>query len=248
MTVTSSAWTAQPPADVVLSPGVVDVWRIRLDRDERTLAEARAVLSPEEIERAGRYRLEDLQRRFLVAHVSLRCILGHYLGAKPSEIAFAATSYGKPFVRGAPARFNLSHSESLALVAVTGAGEVGVDVEFIRPAIVGEQIAERFFSPREVAALQALPEPLKPAAFFHCWTRKEAFIKALGEGLSHPLSSFDVSLDPDRATLLAVGGSAEAASAWTLGALAPGEGYAGAVAVTIPSVVVRTWDWSGFDT
>jgi 4'-phosphopantetheinyl transferase len=140
-------------------------------------------------------------------------------------------------------RFNVSHSHSLALYAITRAREVGVDVEHIRPEIAQEKIAERFFSPREVTVLRALPTPLQASAFFACWTRKEAFIKAKGDGLTLPLDQFDVSLAPgEPATLLRTAWDPQEAACWALQDLAPAPGYRAAVAVAGHAWRLTCWD------
>ncbi len=162
---------------------------------------------------------------------------------------FAYTTYGKPLLAdetGASGlRFNLTHSHGLALLAVTRGREIGVDVERIRDNLEGEKLAERFFSPREVAALRSLPPELRREAFFHCWTRKEAYIKAVGKGLSLPLDQFDVTLHPgEPAALLATRHDSEEAQRWSMRSLAPGEGYVGALARrgAFLAVVVRPLD------
>jgi 4'-phosphopantetheinyl transferase len=174
----------------------------------------------------------------------LRAILGRYLGSDPRRLRFHSNHYGKPSL-AEPAgwlRFNLSHSGGLALVAVTLDHELGVDVEQVRADLAGLSIAEQFFSPAEVATLRALPEPDRLQAFFNCWTRKEAFVKARGEGLSFPLKRFDVSLAPgEPAALLATHDDPAEAGRWTLHALSPGPGYVAAVAVYGPIMRVECW-------
>jgi 4'-phosphopantetheinyl transferase len=175
-------------------------------------------------------------------------ILGRYLQREPERLRFSYSAHGKPSLTreaGDPdLRFNLSHSHELVLYAVTCGREVGVDLEQIRPAVAQEQIAERFFAEREVAALRALAPSLQPPAFFHCWTRKEAYIKARGQGLAIRLDQFEVSLAPgEPAALLAVNGSRLEAARWTLRDLAPGPGYAGAVAAEGQDWQLRCWEW-----
>jgi len=186
------------PVAEVIGDDEVHVWRIALDRGDGDSLRAR--LSSDELARAARFHFERDRTRFLVARAALREILAHYLGASPAEIAFVYGDHGKPAL--APPhgdlRFNLSHSHGLALCAVTRGREVGVDVERIRELDDLEDLARSVFSARELAALHRLPEPGLLAGFFTGWTRKEAFIKALGEGLSHPLKRFDVSLEPGR--------------------------------------------------
>jgi 4'-phosphopantetheinyl transferase len=140
--------------------------------------------------------------------------------------------------------FNLTHSHQLALYAVTRRREIGVDLEYVRADFADEQIAERFFSPREVAALRTVPENLLKEAFFHCWTRKEAYVKAKGEGLSIPLDQFDVSLAPgEPALLLSTRDDPQEADRWSLQALFPGSGYVAALAVEGRTWRLKCWQW-----
>jgi 4'-phosphopantetheinyl transferase len=194
-----SDWTSTrpdaPPAEVE-----AHAWLIPTDVAPLRLRALEAILSPDEQERAARFHFERDRARFVVARGSLRRILGRYLGLPPDAFRFLYSSHGKPYLAGdgraALLSFNVSHSGDWALCAVAGGRRVGVDVEIIRADLAGETIAERFFSPREVAALRSLAPGEQVAAFFRCWTRKEAFLKARGEGLSLPLDRFDVSLRP----------------------------------------------------
>jgi 4'-phosphopantetheinyl transferase len=163
-------------------------------------------------------------------------ILSRYLEVEPDWLRFNYSAYGKPALgdefNEEGLRFNLSHAGGVALYAVSLSRELGIDLELIRHDYCDERIAEQFFSPREVAALRALPAEMQPEAFFNCWTRKEAYIKARGEGLSLRLDQFAVSLAPgSRAELLDVGGEPQELMRWTLMALDPGPGYVGALAV-----------------
>jgi 4'-phosphopantetheinyl transferase len=141
--------------------------------------------------------------------------------------------------------FNLAHSHELALYAITRGREVGIDLERIRSNLVDEQIAERFFSPREVVVLRGLPTHRQREAFFNCWTRKEAYVKAKGQGLSIPLDQFDVSLAPgEPAALLSTQWHPQEASRWSLQKLNPGCGYVAALAVEGHDWQVKCWQWS----
>ena len=193
------------------------VWRIGLDVDE--------------VHRADRYVVEAPRRRFIRARAAMRDILARYLAIDPTAIVFAGNPHGKLHIEGHPVHFNLSHSGSWALLAVTGAGETGIDIEYMDPRRAGDDIAQRFFSPAEQQLLATTPEPEKTAAFFRIWSRKEAVIKSLGEGLACPLDSFDVSADPDRARLHAIRRDGLNASAWTMLNIDAHPAYAAAVAV-----------------
>ena len=166
----------------------------------------------------------------------LRTILGHYLKMRPGQLRFRYSYYGKPYLaeedNREDLRFNLSHSGDLVLIAVTRGRDVGVNIERIRQDVLDEGIAERFFSQLEVATLRSLPADLQAGAFFNCWTRKEAYIKARGEGLSLPLDKFDVSLAPgEPARLLETRIGSEETSDWSMQELAVGAGYAAALVV-----------------
>jgi 4'-phosphopantetheinyl transferase len=238
--------TMHPPP---LAPDEVHVWRIALEVDDALMTLLRAVLADDERQRADRFYFEKDRRRFTAARAAMRILLARYLGRRPKEVRFAYNNYGKPRLadenKESNVRFNLTHSRGLALLAVTRGREIGVDVEHLRDMERdGEALAERFFSPREAAVLRSLPPELRRSAFFHCWTRKEAYIKAHGEGLSLPLDQFDVSLHPEEpAALLATQHDPEDVRRWSLRSLLPGEGYVGAVAVEGHSWQLWCGDW-----
>jgi 4'-phosphopantetheinyl transferase len=226
----------EPAGRWSLAEDEVHVWRTALDRSDSSLRRLARVLSPDERARADRFVIERVRRRFVACRGALRMILGRYTGQAPERLRFLYGDYGKPVLAPsagiADLHFNVSHSEELALVAVARGREIGVDVERLRPLPGAERIAERFFSAPERTAIQALPAERKLEAFFTCWTRKEAYIKALGDGLGHPLDEFAVSLVPgEPARLWSVGdtGSGEEAS-WSLEALLPTPGYVAALA------------------
>src|SRR5262249_48848883 len=191
------------------------------------------MLTSDEQRRAERFYFPQDRQHFIAGRGILRVVLGKYLGREPHQLQFDYNLHGKPKLIGEKRlRFNLSHSHGLALYAVTWEREVGVDIEHVRPDFAGEAIAERFFSPNETAVLRSLPDHLRVAAFFNCWTRKEAYIKARGKGLAIPLDQFDVSLAPgEPAALLADRAAPPESQRWAMCCLAPGPGYAGAVAV-----------------
>jgi 4'-phosphopantetheinyl transferase len=204
-----------------------------LDIDAGPLA---GLLSADETERAGRFAFERDRRRYIVARARLRQLLGERLGAAPESLRFVYKPHGKPALARCPAqrdlRFNVSHCGEVAAYAFAEGREVGVDIEEVRELSDADDIAMRCFSRRERAAYMHLPVRERPQGFFNCWTRKEAFIKALGEGLSHPLEAFDVSLAPGKpARLLRVGGVPASRCGWTLSSFEPAPGVVGAVAV-----------------
>jgi 4'-phosphopantetheinyl transferase len=229
-----------------LAPDEVHIWKASLTQPESIMRRCRQLLSPEELARAGRFYFEKDRNHFIAAHGMLRDVLSRYLGTEPQRIEFITVINGKPALAAPSAQcdFNLSHSGELALLAVTRGQTVGVDVERHRPDFAGQEIAERFFSREESGKLCALPEERRVEAFFKCWTRKEAYIKAIGEGLSIPLSTFDVAFAPDEPpALLRVAGHPEELERWRLYNLEPGEGYEGALLVEGRQHVLRCWAW-----
>jgi len=230
---------AEPPELLSLPKGTVHVWRIALDQEDDRVESFRVTLEPHELERAARFHFEKHRRYFIVARGFLRSVVARYLEARPEELRFAYGEYGKPALPDEHVlRFNLSHSNEVALLAVVLDAELGVDVEHIRADFASEDIARRYFSRTEVDAFNALPPEERVAAFFRCWTRKEAYIKAIGKGLSQALDEFDVTLAPGIAPALLRAKDDDAAR-WWLSDVEVGEGYAGALAVERPVAEVR---------
>lgn len=222
------------------------MWRVSLDESQPPKFES--LLDDDERNRAARFRFQEHRNRFIVARGALRTILGGYLQAEPAALQFSYGRYGKPaLAEGFAANavsFNLSHSGEFMLMAVTRGREVGVDTELINQEFVTSEVAEKFFSRREILSLRSRPEHLQTEAFFNCWTRKEAYIKARGEGLTLPLDQFDVSLEPSGASLLDNRISPGEVSRWSLQELHPAPGYCAAVAVEGFSWRLRLIDFS----
>ena len=209
------------------------VWAVQLEASEARLSQCLAWLSEDERARAARFHFEQHRRNFVLGRAVLRALLASILGTPPAAIRFCYGPKGKPALEDARTllRFNVSNSVNLAAYAFTQGCDLGIDVEALRPVPEMERIAARFFAPAEVSELMSLPQPDRPQAFFNCWTRKEAYIKAVGDGLSVPLDSFRVSLQPGApAELLCLGGNTEAARAWTLEDFVPAPGFVGALA------------------
>jgi len=233
-----------------LSPatGDVHVWRVDLDRSAPALLARGATLSPQEQARVDRFHFMVDRRRWVAAHLALRLILAKYTDTAPERLCFAHGPQGKPTIAGAGGdwHFNLSHSRALALIAVTRLGPIGVDVEWRRPETPILEIARRVCAPGELATLCALPPAQRVEAFYTCWTRKEALIKAEGSGMMAPLHRFEVSLDPDHPPrVLQVHGDREAAAGWQVRDLHPGPGCAGALAVHATGCTVTLLEWEG---
>lgn len=213
----------------------IHVWRTRLEDEPEKVEKFRRILSPDELERAERFRFDKNRNEYVVSRGILRNLLASYLGALPQELNFVYSQYGRPSLAGvklaAMLNFNVAHSAQMALFAFAHGRRLGVDVEQVRHDFSTGEIADRFFSLSERAALRHLPQEERHEAFFRCWTRKEAFIKALGEGLSHPLDQFDVSLRPDEsAALLATRPDASEARSWGMWDVQVPNGYAAALA------------------
>lgn len=234
---------APPPDTFILQSHQVHVWRIPLDLPAATVKSLESTLSADERERAARFRLPGGRERYIAAHGSLRDILARYLDCGTGQFQFSKNEYGKPALSNRVLEFNLSHSGDLALVAVTRGRNIGVDVERIRTELERDKIAGRFFSPNEVSELMAFAPVQRDLAFFNCWTRKEAYIKARGLGLSLSLDSFDVSLG-EPAVLRATRPDPDEAARWTLLSLEVAPGYTAAVAVEGQGLELRLWEWS----
>jgi len=246
----SAAWSV-PPQAPKLSNDEVHVWRAALDQTPSQVDSFLRTLAADERARAERFHFPRDREHFIAARGALRAILGLYLNRAPERVSFRYNSHGKPALAlecgEEPIRFNMSHSHGVALYAITCDREVGIDLECMRSNLEVEQIAERFFSRHEVATLRALPAALRKYAFFLCWTRKEAYIKARGEGLSLPLDQFDVSLVPgEPAALLRTRPDSDEALRWSLKelTLVP-PGYAGALAVAGDGWSLASWEWPG---
>lgn len=242
------AWLS-PPADLELRSGQVDVWRASLDVSRGSLERLTAVLSVDESERARRFRFDVVRERFIAAHGCLRDILSRYLHCEPAELRFSTGAYGKPALAmdsdNRKIEFNLAHSGAHALVAVADVRRVGVDLEHMRQGISMEELARRYFSKLEVSELMALPTEQRQLAFFSGWARKEAYIKAHGLGLSLPLDSFDVSVDPQGPPLLlATRPDPEEAARWTLYHLQVGPDYAAALVAEGRVDAINLWNWN----
>jgi 4'-phosphopantetheinyl transferase len=238
----------KPGDDHTLRADEVHVWRIGLDWLPGRIAELEQGLSQDEREKAGRFHFAIDRKRYVVGRGVLRRLLARCLDTRPDELSFDYSRFGKPGLASAFAQsqlqFNVSHSGDLVLVGLAVGRAIGIDIERIRTDVAVERIAERFFSPRERAALATLEPSRQIDCFFACWTRKEAYIKAHGEGLSLPLDGFDVSLLPaEEPRLLETRPEPAEAQRWVLRELDVGPGYRAALAVEGAAWHLRTWDW-----
>ena len=224
------------PSSPKLSTDDLHIWRVSLDQTDGRVQELWQIISDDERRQAGRFHFDRDRRRYIVRRGMLRLIIGDYIDMAPSRLQFFSGNRGKPYLKphlgDFPLQFNSTHSKEIALYAFTCDREIGIDVEYVRDLPDAEQIALATFSSLENKMLQSLPEDQRQEAFYNCWVRKEAYIKAIGNGLYHALDRFDVSLAPgEPARLVSVEGSAEQASYWWMISLNPEDGYVAALVV-----------------
>ncbi len=227
---------------LALKGKVIHLWTVDLDADARTLDRCRRLLSPAEEARADRYRSQQLTDRFIASRGLLRVFLGSYLAQSAQAIEFAFGTAGKPCLvePASDLQFNISESQGAALFGFTTGCELGVDIERVRPLEEMPRLVEQFFHVDEARDFFSLPEQDREKAFFACWTRKEAYIKALGGGLSVPLNSFRVTLRPAEPAQLC-----PPCDEWTLQAVTHVGGYEGAIAYHDRCRRLHVWPLAG---
>jgi 4'-phosphopantetheinyl transferase len=235
-------------SDLQLAGNEAHVWLIPLSGQEYRDPSDFSPLSEDEVQRAHRFHFERDRFRFIAARAAMRNILAQYLGTAPEQLTFSYTPKGKPELapdfRKPALQFNLSHSCDFALLALARHSRIGADIELIDPERATRDIAARFFSPAETTTLEALPAAARVEAFFECWTRKEAYLKAVGAGLSVPLDSFDVAFGPGvPPALLRLAESFDEASPWRVYDIVAPPGYAAAVAVEGLHHRLQVRDW-----
>lgn len=238
----------KPPREFSLGNRDVQVWAAPLLVLADQAAAYEASLSSDEQARAARFLFERDRRRFIICRGILRAILGRLLQIQPAQIRFTYGHHGKPALAELPVtgelHFNLAHSEDLAVFAVSRIRGIGIDVERRRPIDDAESIADRFFSTHESRQLKSLPAQKKQDGFFNLWTRKEAWLKAAGEGLGEMLNQIEVSLHPDEpARLLSIFNDPKAAAGWSLRELAPAYDFVGALAIPATDFQMHCWSW-----
>jgi 4'-phosphopantetheinyl transferase len=227
----------------------IHVWRIDLRRDDIEEARLESCLISAEHKRAACFHFARDRRRFIIRRAVLRHLLGSYLGCRPEALCLSHTIHGKPFLEQKKKLdrlgFSCSHSADLALIALARGREIGIDLEFHRPLPEASEMAGAFFSPLEIAELRKAPEALKEQIFFDCWTRKEAFVKAIGCGLSFPLDRFSVSISPDQpATLLYIKNDSQAIERWFMQSFDVGPRSSSALVFEGRNAIVKHFEWS----
>jgi len=231
-----------PPDRLNLQNGRVQLWAVALDDASLDSDRGLTILSSDETARAAKFKFERDRRRYVVAHTALREILARCLETGAADVEFVAGGNGKPSLAGAfrdsGVHFNLSHSHERALIAVAQSRELGVDIEFVKVDFPFDDVADRFFTAKEVAALRALPVHLQRQAFYKCWTSKEAFLKAKGTGLSGKLDEVEIILEGNGPIRIHA-----AVPDWSLEELNPGDGYAGALVSAGKAARIQVYRW-----
>ena len=235
-----------PPRELVLSPEFIDVWRMPLNLRTAETDSMFATLSQEEQIRAGKIKSSTRKKQFVIGRGSMRMLIGRYLDIDPASFEFAYSAHQKPLIPetslGIPVTFNITHSHEMVLLALSLERCIGVDIERIRDDVEFKKLADRFFSRQETEVLENYDKSELPAAFFACWTRKEAFVKALGDGISFGLSEFSVSVDPCASHVdLRINTELQGSDTWSIMNVEVGGEYAAAVAASQGDFRVRLW-------
>lgn len=237
-----------PPENLYITDESVHVWLADIEKESKNIEYLSGFLSEDELKRAGRFLFEKDKVRHIVAHGLLRLILCRYIKAGPGDFRFTAGKRGKPVLDNlnpGDIRFNLSHSGKFVVYAVTVGAEVGVDIEFMKEIKDAGEIVGRFFSGQEIGEYNKLPAGQRKEAFFTCWTRKEAFIKAVGEGLYMPLDSFSVSPDPDVKPVIEVHGEDKKGGIWSIEDISVNDcDYACALVTEGRGLKASYWKWN----
>jgi len=247
MNTDESRWHRAIPEKLMLS-NEVHVWRAFLDLPQFEMESLLEILSVDELERASRFHFERHKKRFIVSRGILRNILSHYIDIIPQKVFFEYSSQGKPVLAHKPGEatyhFNLSHSGEFALYAVSPESGVGIDIERIQDDISVDQISQKFYSHKEIHQLEIIHKNDRSELFFQYWTRKEALLKATGEGISFQMEQCDVSLiDGGVLSPIILPGNNEESSSWYVQDLSPGPGYVAAIAVESSNCTISCWHY-----
>ncbi len=241
----SSIWFATP-ASLEITNMAIDVWRCPMNPAVDQIGKFSECLSKQERHRAEQFRFGDKRDQFVTTRARLRQCLSLATGIRASEIEIEVSASGKPFLAGkahsSGVQFNVSHTDGLAMIAITRGQPVGIDVESLKQSIQHTYLAQNYFSVKEKNTIAALPSEQVPASFFACWTRKEAVLKAIGIGIAYGLDSFDVTTEPEitrcRTELQTENGSVDS---WCVETLPCGAGFVGALAYQKQAVEIRYW-------
>lgn len=237
-------WKIPPPTLVLLDPEI-HIWQASLDQLPATLARFSETLSEDERARAERFHFDRDREHYIAGRGILRRVLGRYLGTAPAQIRFEYGDHGKPALPGdSPLRFNLAHSNDLMLLAVTLRHEIGIDLEYLRLVPEAASIANRYFTKLEIKTIRSLPDSKKLEGFFAHWVCKEAYLKALGDGLARPLDSFEIAPTIRKPQgLLKVIDNPDESKRWHFQVFRPTDGYIAALTVEQKDLKSIYWQW-----
>ncbi|MCL2925797.1 MAG: 4'-phosphopantetheinyl transferase superfamily protein [Trichodesmium sp. MAG_R04] len=232
----------QVKKELELSENNVHIWSTNLKLSSGKIEELSTILSPDEKDRANRFYFERDKNRFIIARGTLRKILSRYLNIESKKLQFTYSDRGKPYLQNTSILFNLSHSQDLALYAITKVSLIGIDLEYIRPINDAENLAKRFFSLQEYNLISQLPSQKQQETFLKMWTCKEAYLKATGDGLAGSLEKVEISLTPEKPVeFFSINGDIEEASHWYLYQFIPQPNYIAAVAVAQKNQKLSFW-------
>ncbi|MCT7951979.1 4'-phosphopantetheinyl transferase superfamily protein [Ancylothrix sp. C2] len=243
MTAENITWQPAPLLTPTPAENQIHLWKAFLNQPAAQIQQLSQTLSADEIARANRFHFEKDRNNFIVSRGTLRIILSRYLNLPPQNLKFTYSKQGKPALHTeTQICFNLSHSHQLALYAITLNKEIGIDVEFVRPITEAENIVKNYFSDKESALFNTISIAHQTEAFFNAWTRKEAYLKATGQGLIQPLNEIEVSITPgEPAKLLSISGDTQKAGRWTLTHLIPHPSYIACVAISAHNLDYKYW-------
>ncbi|NES02543.1 MAG: 4'-phosphopantetheinyl transferase superfamily protein [Okeania sp. SIO2F4] len=231
-----------PQKELKVSPNNVHIWSTNLKLLPSQIEELSTILSSDEIERANKFYFERDKNRFIIARGKLRKILSRYLNIEPEKLQFTYSDRGKPYLKDTSILFNLSHSQDLALYAITQVNSIGIDLEYIRPMNDAENLAKRFFSHQEYNLISQLPPQKQQETFFKLWTCKEAYLKATGDGLAGGLEKVEISLNPKKPVeFFSINQDIKEASHWYLHQFIPEPNYIAAVVVAGKNQNLSFW-------
>ncbi|NET26972.1 4'-phosphopantetheinyl transferase superfamily protein [Okeania sp. SIO1I7] len=231
-----------------LSPNHVHIWSKNLKLPPSAINKLSKILSSDEIDRANKFHFERDKNRFIIARGALRKILSRYLNIEPKKLQFTYSERGKPYLSDTSILFNLSHSQDLALYAITTVNSIGIDLEYIRPMNDAEGLAKRFFTAQEYNLISQLPPQQQQEIFFKIWTCKEAYLKATGDGLAGGLEKVEVCLTPEQPIqFISINGDFQEAARWYLYQFIPESNYIAAVAVAGKNQNLSFWQINNID-
>jgi len=247
MNIEKTGWANAAPNGII-SSNEVHVWRFCQEETHSQIETLQGILSPDELARSEKFHFEKDRKKFILTRGTLRNLLGSYLGKDPQQVRFNYTSFGKPFLaidsENDNIRFNLSHSGEVVLYAITRNQKIGIDIEQVRDHTDVMAIAKRFFSPGEIGELEKANKKNRTELFFRYWVRKEAFVKAMGKGVSFPMERLDVSSLNEISPIIKVTEENNETACLNIQELLPGDGYVAAIATEANDPEISCWQFS----